>query len=710
MPKQSINTIKNWFRTGLKPTQQQFWDTWDSFWHKDQTIPSSAIENLDNRFQEKADQEAFAGHLTDGNAHHSLFSSKADLNHTHQIGQIDGLQQVLNTKANKEDITNAIENYDTELKAGVPEDGDTLMKLYSIIADSFKEITVANIAARDAFNIRTLPMNLFVLDDGDGRWALYKATTKGTNASYVKISDPDLLNAAMSASQVKAAYESNPDTNAFTNLLLAKLNQLQNTAIASDSETQIITTVTEDNKVISRLKLFNWWTWIKSQSQTITSRWSFNSGITLRPGILAPELQDGAIERDENGTLWSTEGGVRNRILSVNAVNDLPESIPGEGSFLYVSRDKCIYYSDGTRWNLLVRSSVPAGGNTTNLIKTIRQVTTDEYAALPASEKEANTLYISKGSPYNVITIPPPVGPVIIDIGDIDLSDKQTIEYGRLYNCPANYSLPNSKFFQILEWHQDIAQDVIVQIFHLNEDNSEIKVSEYIGRGVTNWYLGEQSGTKIIKYILNPLGVKKMKIGFEFHSFLVEPRFSNFEINKDFINLFKNLQYLYFAEYNIIEVYKGLLDCTVLEHLIEIRSFKTYNAYFSPAVNDNTYLRTISLHPKAKLQCFEVIFVGPALNHISGTPSQWWAKFSTIPENLSDTTNIKLDYSNVVPSELDRLLIELDKAGRYNGNISITNNQNWNGSDFLEAVNRTSASNAAKVALLQKGWAIVIPE
>jgi ABC-type branched-subunit amino acid transport system substrate-binding protein len=47
MPKVSLPTIKNWFKTGLKPTQSQFWDTWDSFWHKDDQIPSSSITGLD---------------------------------------------------------------------------------------------------------------------------------------------------------------------------------------------------------------------------------------------------------------------------------------------------------------------------------------------------------------------------------------------------------------------------------------------------------------------------------------------------------------------------------------------------------------------------------------------------------------------------------------------------------------------------------------
>lgn len=45
--KVSLATIKNWFKTGLKPTQSQFWDTWDSFWHKDDSIPTSSVAGLD---------------------------------------------------------------------------------------------------------------------------------------------------------------------------------------------------------------------------------------------------------------------------------------------------------------------------------------------------------------------------------------------------------------------------------------------------------------------------------------------------------------------------------------------------------------------------------------------------------------------------------------------------------------------------------------
>lgn len=42
----TLNTIKNWFKTGLKPTQAQFWDVWDSFRHKSVKVPYDDIEGL----------------------------------------------------------------------------------------------------------------------------------------------------------------------------------------------------------------------------------------------------------------------------------------------------------------------------------------------------------------------------------------------------------------------------------------------------------------------------------------------------------------------------------------------------------------------------------------------------------------------------------------------------------------------------------------
>lgn len=48
-------TIRNWFKTGLKPTQTQFWSTWDSYWHKSESLPISSITNLGNLLDAKAE-------------------------------------------------------------------------------------------------------------------------------------------------------------------------------------------------------------------------------------------------------------------------------------------------------------------------------------------------------------------------------------------------------------------------------------------------------------------------------------------------------------------------------------------------------------------------------------------------------------------------------------------------------------------------------
>lgn len=119
----------------------------------------------------------------------------------------------------------------TALKDGVATQGDTLQKLYNLILGQSREITVATIAARNAYNVTSLPTNVFVQNDGDGNWALYKAITTGVSATYLKLSDPDLLNALMSASQIKVSYESNTDTNCFTNALKAKLDSINMSAI-----------------------------------------------------------------------------------------------------------------------------------------------------------------------------------------------------------------------------------------------------------------------------------------------------------------------------------------------------------------------------------------------------------------------------------------------------------------------------------------------
>jgi glutathionyl-hydroquinone reductase len=69
MAKVNLTTIKNWFKTGLKPTQIQFWDTWDSFFHKDDMIPIAQVEGINNVYS------AINAHVNDPNAHAGLLAT-----------------------------------------------------------------------------------------------------------------------------------------------------------------------------------------------------------------------------------------------------------------------------------------------------------------------------------------------------------------------------------------------------------------------------------------------------------------------------------------------------------------------------------------------------------------------------------------------------------------------------------------------------------
>ncbi|MDK7376057.1 hypothetical protein QP519_10990, partial [Weeksella virosa] len=51
------STIKNWFRTGLKPLQNHFWQWMDSYWHKSEKLPISSVDKLEEILTECANLE-----------------------------------------------------------------------------------------------------------------------------------------------------------------------------------------------------------------------------------------------------------------------------------------------------------------------------------------------------------------------------------------------------------------------------------------------------------------------------------------------------------------------------------------------------------------------------------------------------------------------------------------------------------------------------
>lgn len=73
------NILKNWFKTGLKPLQEQFWAWMDSYYHKQERIPITAIDDIENILNSKAEEAVLTDHLTNPLAHQAQFETKENI-------------------------------------------------------------------------------------------------------------------------------------------------------------------------------------------------------------------------------------------------------------------------------------------------------------------------------------------------------------------------------------------------------------------------------------------------------------------------------------------------------------------------------------------------------------------------------------------------------------------------------------------------------
>ena len=357
---QPLNTIKNWFKTGLKPSQNQFWETWDSFRHKFEKVPMKDVENLETSLNTKAEKTQFENHLSDSRAHQELFTAKED---KYQKGIAGGYVPLDEFRKITTQYLNIIDDSitggsDCLLSA---EQGKVLQNqingIHTLLqSDNLNLDTIQEIA--DAIGEMQLSLETILVND---------LTTGGVTK-------------ALTAEMGKQLQET-------------KLEG----AIATDEETQIRGEIPEDNKLISRSKLFNWWEWQKTQYQIFYDNVSFSKGLLfgevgymtfgayllmrarqgsqlslgiegasndavvineqgliltqqtrflggtsenpsfiLDKGNLTTVPQEGAIERDDNGVLWDTNRGIRSELVPTRFSKNLSN---GTGSNTFVGYD-----------------------------------------------------------------------------------------------------------------------------------------------------------------------------------------------------------------------------------------------------------------------------------------------------------------------------------------------------------------------------------
>ncbi|MFJ1330273.1 hypothetical protein [Capnocytophaga canimorsus] len=94
-------TIKKWFSNFKRPTQEHFWAWLDSFWHKNEKIPMSSVQNLEQSLQNVVTSDQFDNHINDGNAHQTLFDGKLDRGT--YVGNAKDLEAAINHKVDKAD-------------------------------------------------------------------------------------------------------------------------------------------------------------------------------------------------------------------------------------------------------------------------------------------------------------------------------------------------------------------------------------------------------------------------------------------------------------------------------------------------------------------------------------------------------------------------------------------------------------------------------
>ncbi|MGP2571209.1 hypothetical protein ACT4R9_09770 [Ornithobacterium rhinotracheale] len=213
MAKTDLNTIKQWFKNGLKPTQEQFWAWLDSFWHKDDKIPaenveglndlfsnidlSSKVENTDFERYKKEQVEAFklkadanASNLDGENKR--IWKSALGINEKASSDDLQALKLEVKKKANAEELqvaTTKLVLIDELLKV----DDDTLDELKEIVnyikqnRSHLESLNTTNIAGLDTAlegKLRTTDFQDFKQENTE---ELQKKAN--TNADNIQISE-----------------------------------------------------------------------------------------------------------------------------------------------------------------------------------------------------------------------------------------------------------------------------------------------------------------------------------------------------------------------------------------------------------------------------------------------------------------------------------------------------------------------------------------
>lgn len=146
--------------------------------------------------------------------------------------QVEGLVSSLASKALDSAVLKIANNLSDVSASSARTNLDVYSKteVQSLVAGAEDAYSVASLTERAALTGLKVADRVFVTNDGDSKWALYIVTAitdgKGSTSTFTKVADEDLFTNALSKEAVKNAYESNANTNAFTDAEKTKVGHI----------------------------------------------------------------------------------------------------------------------------------------------------------------------------------------------------------------------------------------------------------------------------------------------------------------------------------------------------------------------------------------------------------------------------------------------------------------------------------------------------
>ena len=218
-------TLKSWFKNKLKPVQEQFWAWMDSYWHKNDQIPTSSIQNLDNLLANTATTEEFSN--LENTVTFSI-ANKVDKVVGKQLSaedftallkeKLEGIN--MNAKLDKGNYAgtgNDLFNYIQLINGNVPEAGNSLEKIYNLvtgITNADKEYS--DIAFRDADKASLKNGESVIVNDATADptvvagWAIYRFNK--TTQTFLKLAEQESIDVAINTKVDVSAIANNLTT------------------------------------------------------------------------------------------------------------------------------------------------------------------------------------------------------------------------------------------------------------------------------------------------------------------------------------------------------------------------------------------------------------------------------------------------------------------------------------------------------------------